>query len=76
LRHTDFFELQAVNPFAPTARRAIVVDKPFVFGTARMWATINHPEPGEHMQVFKDETEARQWVTTDLPFPVLSFPAA
>ncbi|KAA0225873.1 STAS/SEC14 domain-containing protein [Fimbriimonadia bacterium ATM] len=47
--------------WAPEARIAVVVSSEVLFGTVRMYQEM-HDLPADHLRVFRDLTEAREWL--------------
>jgi hypothetical protein len=57
-------ELASLNPFAPTARRAVIVASDFAFGMVRMYQSCLHS--AENLLVCRTVREAFAWVGAEV----------
>jgi hypothetical protein len=53
------------NLFAPTARRAIVADKDYVYAHARMFEILREFEGELGIRVFRTHEEAEEWISAN-----------
>jgi hypothetical protein len=55
------------NPFGPTAKRALVTDRPLIYGLTRMFGILLYLKDHDNApaNVFYDMAEARQWLGLD-----------
>lgn len=54
-------QLAVLQPFAPDARRALLVASDFVYGMSRMYQMLRE-SPQDQLDVFRDLDEALEWL--------------
>jgi hypothetical protein len=59
--YEDMRRVAELNPFAPSARRAIVGSSDFVYGMARMYETLTADR--SLVRVFRTMPEAEEWLS-------------